>query len=151
MKVDLDTVESVLADHIPDTSNRLKIVQDIEKYLEEQKANREPRKKTKNQLIAVAVTDNEEIVETPLYVVQVPEDFDHNTLVPQIIEAAKDFNNSKKGRKNPVSNVGETFESVTRKLFKERGLDVKTKEPVIVVQTVNDALPNTETFSPNVD
>lgn len=63
------------------------------------------------------------------WIVQVPEraDFD----VPAAIRAAaRDFNDSPKGRRLPVKSLAEAFEFAPARNFKARNVRVKTKWPV---------------------
>lgn len=134
MKIDKDIVEQVLCDYV-DLATRVKILNDIEREAEENKEPKEP--KTRNQFVIVALTDQEGIEEIPMYITQLPLEDDHNTIPDIVMRASREFNDTPKGRKLPVETVGDAMESVTRKFFKERGLVVKTKEPVIVVKTKN--------------
>lgn len=63
------------------------------------------------------------------WIVQVPEraDFD----APAAIRAAaRDFNDSPRGRKLPVKSLAEAFEFAPARHFKARNVRVKTKQPV---------------------
>lgn len=71
------------------------------------------------------------------WVAQVPEDASVNDAVPLIWDAAWAFNVSKKGRLLPVKTVGDAIENVSAKFFKERGVWIKTKTPVLVVKSDN--------------
>jgi hypothetical protein len=72
------------------------------------------------------------------WVVQIPESESPVTTPDRVFRAIYDFNASKKGRLLPVKTVGEGFESVPARHFKEAELWVKTKEPVIVLRTDNE-------------
>lgn len=71
------------------------------------------------------------------WVVQIPEMASPLTVAERIHRAAYDFNSSRRGRKNPVSTVGEACEAVSQKHFKEAEIAIKTKIPVSVVVTDN--------------
>jgi hypothetical protein len=60
----------------------------------------------------------------------------------RVHKAAYDFNASRRGRKLPVETIGEAFESVPAKNFKDVEVWVKTKTPVLVLSTDNK-LPKT--------
>ena len=72
------------------------------------------------------------------WVVQIPESESPATTRDRILRGAYDFNASKKGRLLPVKTVGDAFENVPAKHYKEAELWVKTKEPVIVLRTNNE-------------
>ncbi len=72
------------------------------------------------------------------WVVQIPEMASVLTVPERIHKAAYDFNSSRRGRKNPVSTVGEACEAVAAKHFKEAEIAIKTKIPVAVVVTDNE-------------
>jgi len=72
------------------------------------------------------------------WVIQIPENVSPSTTPDRVFKAVYDFNASKKGQLLPVKTVGEAFESVPAKHYKEAELWVKTKEPVIVLRTNNE-------------
>jgi hypothetical protein len=72
------------------------------------------------------------------WVLQIPENVSPATTPDRVFRAAYDFNASKKGRLLPVKTVGDAFENVPAKHYKEAELWVKTKEPVIVLRTNNE-------------
>ncbi|MDB6128504.1 MAG: hypothetical protein JWM35_2400 [Verrucomicrobia bacterium] len=72
------------------------------------------------------------------WVIQVPENDSPATTPDRVFRAAYDFNASKKGRLLPVKTVGEAFENVPAKHFKDADLWVKTKVPVIMLRTDNE-------------
>ena len=72
------------------------------------------------------------------WVLQIPEEDSPVTTQDRINRAVYDFNASKKGRRLPAKTVGEAIENVPAKLFKEQGVWVKTKTPVLVLTTNNE-------------
>ena len=72
------------------------------------------------------------------WVLQIPENESPATTPDRVFRAAYEFNASKKGRLLPVKTVGEAFEAVPAKHFRDTDLWVKTKEPVIVLRTDNE-------------
>ena len=71
------------------------------------------------------------------WVVQIPEDAAPPTTEERIHRATYEFNASKRGRLLPAKSVGEALENVSAKFFKEAGLWVKTKTPVLMLKTNN--------------
>ena len=72
------------------------------------------------------------------WVVQLPENESVATVPDRVFRAVYDFNASKKGRLLPVKTVGEAFENVPAKHFKDAEVWVKTKTPVLVLRTNNE-------------
>ena len=78
------------------------------------------------------------------WVLQIPEEESVSTVLERVHRAAYEFNTTKRGRLMPVKTVGEAFEHVATKHFKEASAWVKTKEPVLIVKT-NNLIPTEET------
>lgn len=93
----------------------------------------------KKQFIILVSDPNGDMPEKDLvgWVVQIPEMASPLTVTERIHRAAYDFNSSRRGRKNPVSTVGEACEAVAQKHFKEAEIAIKTKIPVSVIVTDN--------------
>jgi len=141
MKIDKEIVESVLARYNNiGLETRKQIIYDIEQEINDNKT--EPEKRGKKEYVIIATNNSNDIEEvlnsTPLYIIQVEEGDDHTTIVERITTASAEYNNTTKGSKFPVKTVGEAMEQTKRKLLSEKGLWVKTKEPVIVVATNNE-------------
>ncbi len=94
----------------------------------------------KKQFIILVSDPNGEMPEKDLvgWVVQIPEMASPLTVTERIHRAAYDFNSSRRGRKNPVSTIGEACEAVASKHFKEAEIAIKTKIPVSVMVTNNE-------------
>jgi hypothetical protein len=139
MKIDKEIVESVLCDYTQiDTATRLKIIQQIEREVEDSK--QPPEKKPKKHFVAVAVTDNEDFENVPIFLTQIEEDDDHNTIVDRITHATAEHNNTPKGQKYPIETLGAAFEFTKRKFITEKKVWVKQKEPVMVVRVDSNQL-----------
>jgi len=139
MKFDKDIVEQVLCDYPEiDMSTRVKIINDIEREVEQNKPERE--KNPKKQFVAIVVTDNEEIEEVPMFMVQIEEGDDHNTIIDRITHATAEHNNTPKGEKFPIDTLGGALQETKRKFITEKKVWVKTKEPVIIVRTDTNKL-----------
>jgi hypothetical protein len=74
------------------------------------------------------------------WVFQMPENEDTRDVIENVKKAAHNYNASKKGRKYPVSTIGQAIEGVGNKFLKPYNVSIKTKEPVLVV-TTNNILP----------
>ena len=137
MKIDKDIVEQVLCDYI-DMATRIKIINDIEREVEQNKPERE--KNPKKQFVGIAVTDNPDFEEVPFFLVQIEEGDDHNTIVDRITHATAEHNNTPKGEKFPIDTLGGALQETKRKFITEKKVWVKTKEPVIIVRTDTNKL-----------
>ena len=71
------------------------------------------------------------------WVLQIPDNESPVTTLERIFRGAYDFNASKKGRLYPAKTVGEAIENVPAKIFKEAGIWVRTKTPILVCHTDN--------------
>lgn len=135
MKVNLDTVDMVLTQHEVDPNLRAKVLADIEAETKLEKVEREPR--IKQQYVIVAISENKDIPETPMFIVQIPESDDPNDILSAIEAASKEFNTTPKGMKKPVTKVGDAFDTVQAKFFKANRISVKTKSPTFTIITDN--------------
>lgn len=72
------------------------------------------------------------------WVLQTPENESVLATQERIFKAAYAFNTTKKGRLAPVKTVGEAIECIPGKHFKETGVKVKTKIPVLMLTTDNE-------------
>jgi len=72
------------------------------------------------------------------WIVQIPENESVMTVQERIFKGVYDFNTTKKGRLMPAKTVGEALEHVPAKHFKEAGIYIKTKTPVLMLKTDNE-------------
>lgn len=72
------------------------------------------------------------------WVLQIPEDESIVTTQDRIFRATYEFIATKKGKLLPPKTVGEAIESVPAKQFKEVGVWVKSKIPVLMLKTDNE-------------
>jgi len=155
--IEVKDVEGVLKKHNIDESLQQIILSDLssiaEKTIEnvksniteenltnkeekEEEKNSEP--KVKKDYIILVSDPNEKIKDEFIgWCFQIDEDQNPGELVDKIKAAARDFNDSKKGRKVPVNTIGETVQNVPSKFFKEYKIYPKHKEPVYICATNN--------------
>lgn len=72
------------------------------------------------------------------WVLQIPENESVLTTTERVLKASYEFNTTKRGRMKPVETIGEAIENVPAKHFKEAGVWVKTKIPVLMLKTDNE-------------
>lgn len=144
-KVDIEQVEFTANAVGIDQEKTNKLVKDLRQALEQEAEQNEKKPREKRQLVIVANVDGkttdfvEDLMETPMSVVEFPEDGDHNEVINEICKAAYDFNaNNKKGQKNPVRKIFEALEVIAKKHFDTTSVKRKNKEPLIVVTTDNN-------------
>lgn len=71
---------------------------------------------------------------------QVKEGDDHNTVLARLSESARTQNEAAKRKKNIIKTMGELFNFLKPKFVKEKGIKIKTKEPVRVLISNNNLL-----------
>ena len=137
-KIDIEIVQMVLERANLTTLQQAQILEDL-KFEATQVAvdDREPPEK--KQYVIVANDPYGKIPATGFefsgWVVQIPEDDDPHSALEKLHCAAHDFNQTPKGRRMPIKTIAEACEFGSAKLFKERKLWVRTKEPVLVLAT----------------
>ena len=145
MKLSIEEIEGVLLEKKLEP----KIVQDIVKTLhavvEENKhlnaIDPDKAPKGKNQFLIVVSDPEGKLqnsgVDLVGYVAQMKKDDDASTLLHRISEAAREFNESKKGQKNPITTLCEGIAFLKRKFLKAQDVLIKTQEPVRIITTDN--------------
>ena len=111
-----DAAESNKTEKTERVKKKTILVADIEKFPEDFK---EKAAEVLNQL--------------PAFMVQVDEDRDHTTIISDLEVIQNIYNANKKASKPSLNSISNVFESAQPKLFKERNLTRKTKEPLLFV------------------
>jgi hypothetical protein len=135
-KVEIKRVEEVLNEKGVDGT----IVQDVISNLSHAEPEDDaPSEHSKKQFVMVVSDPNGELPQTDFvgWIVQIGEDEACCTVMDKIHSAGYEYNTSRKGRKMPVSSIGEIMECVGAKYLKQAGVWVKTKEPVLIIKTDN--------------
>ncbi|MDR1789761.1 MAG: hypothetical protein LBR12_05400 [Opitutaceae bacterium] len=141
-KIDLNQVAAILHKRIePDLLKQ--ILEEMRKLVEEeaQEAGNADKPPQQKKQFCILVSDPEgDMPDKDLagWVLQIPEDESVKTATERIFQAAHEYNRSKKGRLQQAKTVGEAIEIVPSKHFKEAGLWVKTKSPVLILRTDNE-------------
>ena len=143
MKVDLEIVEETLRGYKQlGQAEVSQLVESIKTEAEARKPPKETRPKRPH-VILVSDPDGKLVGEFTGWVFQVEPEDEFKPVYPRLCAAAAEFNVSRKGRRSPVSTVGETIMHVSPKFLKAQGLLRKHKEPAFIQRTVN-ALPATD-------
>jgi len=138
-KIDVNKVAEILKKNEIDPKVLRQIVEEMN-ILTQAEVDDEKPPAVKKQF-AIIISDPEgRLPETDFagWIVQIPEDDSVATTLDRIFRASYEFNTSKKGRLLPVKTVGEAIENVPAKHFKETGVWVKNKTPVLMLKTNNE-------------
>ena len=138
-KIDLEVVKFVLDQNIEEQRTVANIMEDLRRQLEQEEAEKEKKERVKKQFV-VLVSDPEKDLEGKIktgWVLQIPEGDDPSTVEARLIDAALEFNTSSKGRKMPVSSIGDACEALPPRITKDHQVWIKTKEPIYLLRTDN--------------
>lgn len=130
--------ESLAAAGIPKDAIA-KALKEVRAAIQSEKSEKEPKSRSKAQWVILANDKDGTLsaVETVAWALQLDEGAAPQSALDRIHAAANSFNSSHKGRKHPVTTIGETLEAVRGKHWKsvehptEKTL-VKMREPVVV-------------------
>jgi len=139
-KVDLEIVKRILKRADIENDVLSEIIGELQSAIQEENVSDEPKTTPQKKQFVVLVADNEGDLsgkELMGWILQLPEDEPMISVPDKIARVAKAFNLSKKGRRYPVSTIGETCENVSSRVFKEQKLWLKTKEPILIVPVQN--------------
>lgn len=137
-KIDIELVEMVLKRTTLTALQQTQILEDL-KFESKQVVGDDREPPEKKQYVIVVNDPYGKIPATGFefsgWAVQIPEDDDPHSALEKLHCAAHDFNQTPKVRRMPIKTIAEACEFGSAKLFKERKLWVRTKEPVLVLAT----------------
>ncbi len=139
MKVDIEQIRTTLEDNKVEPSKVASIIKELEQAVEEEKADRQTNADPKLKWeYFVIVNDPEKKItgDFTAWVVQQKEGQDAGLMLSKLVDAAKTQNEGAKRKKHVITGFAELFHDLKGKWIKEKGLRIKTKEPVRVF-TVN--------------
>ena len=139
-KIDVAKVADILRQNELEPAVMRRIIEQINKVTEEAAVADEEKPPAQKKQFVILVSDPEgQMPEQELagWVLQIPEEASALSVQERVHKAAYDFNATLRGRKLPVESMGEAFETVPAKGFKEVEVWVKTKTPVLVLTTDN--------------
>ena len=139
-KIEINIVAGAMQKHAIDPEVMRAILEDLNREAEGDDTGAEKPPHIKKQFVIVISDPENRLPKTDFvgWVVQIPDSESPSTTVERIVRTAHDFNASKRGRLLPVQTVGECIESAQARFFKENGVWVKSKTPVLVVRTTNE-------------
>lgn len=138
-KIDVNKVAEILKNNEVDPKLLRQIVEEMN-LLTQAEANEEKPPAVKKRFV-ILISDPDGLLPATDFsgwVLQVPEDDSVATTQDRALKAIYEYNASRKGRLNPAKTLGEAFEYIPGKLFKEADLWVKTKTPVLMLRTDNE-------------
>lgn len=139
-KIEVAKVADILRQNQLEPSVMRRIIEQINKVTEDAAVGEEEKPPAQKKQFVILVSDPDgEMPEHELagWVLQIPEDASPLSLEERVHKATYDFNATRRGRKLPAETMGEAFENVPAKNFKEVEVWVKTKTPVLVMSTDN--------------
>jgi len=132
MKFAIDDIEESLRSAEVGTEETNKVIENLQKIAEELAKDR--AETVKKKFVLVSGLEGEDITETPLWLFQVEENFNHEEVVPLINKTTDYYKNSSRKKKQDVSTMEKAIRNIPKKDFSNFGLGLKTKEPVIIVK-----------------
>ncbi len=137
-KIDIELVEMVLKRTTLTALQQTQILEDL-KFESKQVVGDDREPPEKKQFVVIVNDPYGKLPKTGFeyqgWAVQIPEDDDPHSALQKLHCAAHDFNQTPKGRRMPIKTIAEACEFGSAKLFKERKIWVRTKEPVLVLPT----------------
>lgn len=136
MKVDLENVEAILLERKIEPPKVQEIIRDLTKAAEEEKEERAAENGPKQKWEHVIVLNDPEGKikdEVTGWVVQQRDGQDAGLILSKLTDAAKVQNESSKRKKSLIKSYLDLFDALKAKFTKEKGLRIKTKEPVRVL------------------
>lgn len=136
MKIDLEDVEAILLEKKVEPVKVQEIIKDLTQAAKEEKEDRKkelgPKQKWEH---VVILNDPEGKIKEDFtaWVVQQRDGQDVGLVLSKLSDAAKSQNDSAKRKKTLIKSFVELFEGLKSKFAKEKGLRIKTKEPVRVL------------------
>jgi hypothetical protein len=136
MKVSLENVESILLERKIEPPKVQEILRDLKQAAEEEAADKEtedgPKPKWEH-VVLLNDPDGKIKDDFTAWVITQQEGQDTGLVVGKLQDAAKVQNEAAKRKKNVITSFSELFDSLKSKFLKEKGLKIKTKEPVRVL------------------
>lgn len=136
MKVDIENVEAILLERKVEPVKVQEILKDLAKAVEEEKEDRKANAAPKSKWEHVIVLNDPEGKikdEFTGWVLQQRDGQDAGLVLSKLADAAKAQNEASKRKKTLIKSFIEAFDGLKSKFAKEKGLRIKTKDPVRVL------------------
>jgi len=139
-KIDVNKVAEILKKNQLDPALLRRVIEEMNLAVQPDPGEEEKPPAVKKQFVFLASDPNGVLPKEDFvgWVLQIPEDKSLASTLERVHRAAYEFNASKKGRMLPAKTIGDAFENIPAKFFKEAEVWVKSKTPVLVVRTDNE-------------
>jgi hypothetical protein len=143
-KIDLDTLNSILRDHLEDQKHA-EILREINNALADEEKDGEKKEKDppipkKAVVILTALPeglDPKNVEDMAGFITEIPEEAPTKDMKFKLSDVGQSYAATRKAKKNPADSLGELFELASGKLFKESGILKKPKGPLEFVFVPN--------------
>jgi hypothetical protein len=141
MKVDIDSVEHRMAEAQIDNKEIQAVLAALKQEISDAKAAKEAQPKIIKNKYVIARTNlpaGTKLTETPMQVVEAPDDVAWNAIIDEIKNAANTANNDCKKLKNdPLKSIFDTLDRCPSKYLKQYNIRLVSKEMPQVLETDN--------------
>ena len=144
MKLSLEEIQEVLSKKVKDTQVINSILKDLEQVMQERKEELEEVKvpKRKSEFAIIMIDESGEFKDKEMtgYVVKYKEGDDAGAILSKLSDASRAFNETRKGKKSPLTSITEILAFLKPKFLKLTGagkLVIQTKEPVRIIVSNN--------------
>ncbi|MDR2030498.1 MAG: hypothetical protein LBP65_03485 [Puniceicoccales bacterium] len=139
-KVDVDVVRRVLQRNDVDGDVIAQVLEDLEMEVSSDGDGKPELPPPVKKQFVILVSDPDGKFQEDLFtgwVLQIPENQSPMEIGARLIRAAHDFNQSKKGARDPAKSITDVCEIVPAKVLRNQQVWVRTKEPVLLIRTDN--------------
>lgn len=143
-KIKLEDLEQILTQQLNDEEARRRIIDTVREFLTDtDESEPEPNVRPETRNITILMGSEEALSnvntdELSAFTVQVDVEADHNSLIPHLIQKARDYNHQAKRRSSHIRRLGETFDTLKPKkhcdMFPRK---IYTKESALILKTTN--------------
>lgn len=139
-KVDIDLIKKVLHRNEIDAEIISQVMEELELEIQVNEKGEVALTPPVKKQYVMLISDPEGKLEEQLFtgwILQIPEDLSPLEVNAQLIRAAYEYNQSKRGQREPAKTITDVCEIVPQKFLKAQNVWVKTKEPILLVHTDN--------------
>jgi hypothetical protein len=131
-KISLEQLQDVLTESKIEPEKQKEILENLQQIIKEEKENKDVVPRQKSQLGVILLDEKGELRNDNIgaLIYEISATQNHDDVMANVRKSATEFNNTKKGQKNPIKSVSEVFAHVKPKILKANGLKRKTKEIV---------------------
>lgn len=135
MKIDIDDIGLTIAKYNVDKTTADKIIADLAKQAEDNKAPKQP--KTKSCFFLVKPKNQADGKDVGVYLFKSKISYDLKNIEDSIGKVRVEYNNSKKAKKFPANTAIDTIELAKSKNWKNEDLQVLCREPLVIIEIEN--------------